>query len=140
MRYEVVWVYKTQQIGSFRTLLRFLVFFIIITTLSLLRGNKSNFYFLWIREGEKAIHILPKWNMAIIISYRVAYKRLFQLMKVKLNKNLCDVYWFIILLVLRENQANSRFVVLSWLPLKKKKKKPSVCFCFILNAIKRMKP
>lgn len=140
MRYEVVWVYKTQQIGSFRTLLRFLVFFIIITTLSLLRGNKSNFYFLWIREGEKAIHILPKWNMAIIISYRVAYKRLFQLMKVKLNKNLCDVYWFIILLVLRENQANSRFVVLSWLPWKKKKKKPSVCFCFILNAIKRMKP
>lgn len=123
MRYEVVWVYKTQQIGSFRTLLRFLVFFIIITTLSLLRGNKSNFYFLWIREGEKAIHILPKWNMAIIISYRVAYKRLFQLMKVKLNKNLCDVYWFIILLVLRENQANSRFVVLSWLPWKKKKKK-----------------
>lgn len=122
MRYEVVWVYKTQQIGSFRTLLRFLVFFIIITTLSLLRGNKSNFYFLWIREGEKAIHILPKWNMAIIISYRVAYKRLFQLMKVKLNKNLCDVYWFIILLVLRENQANSRFVVLSWLPWKKKKK------------------
>ena len=88
--YEVVWVYKTQQFGSFRTLLRFPVFFIIITTLSLLRGNKSNFYFLWIREREKAIPILPKWNMAIIISYRVAYKRLFQLMKVKLNKNLRD--------------------------------------------------
>lgn len=88
--YELVRVYKTQQFGSFRTLLRFPVFFIIITTLFLLRGNKSNFYFLWIREGEKAIQILPKWNMAIIISYIVAYKRLFQLMKVKLNKNLCD--------------------------------------------------